>query len=93
MSAVRGLAAGMAGLALLEVAVAQKGAAGRVGGLFDAVAGVLSHWLDPNTALIPDLRSSSGQSVKHPPGTKVEANVYQTPRRLPGTPQPAIVPA
>jgi hypothetical protein len=93
MSAIRGLAAGMAGLALLEVAVAQKGAAGRVGGLFDAVAGVLDHWLDPNIALIPDLRGSSGQSVAHPPGTKVEANAYQTPRRLPATPTPPVLSA
>jgi hypothetical protein len=89
MSAARGLVAGVAGLALLEAIVSNNAAAGRVGGAFTLVAGVLSHWLDPNVALIPDLRKGTPSPFgQQPPGTVVSAQVYTTPRRVAATPKP-----
>lgn len=89
MSAVRGLIAGTAGLALLEAIVSNNAAAGRVGGAFELVAKVLSHWLDPNTPLIPDLRGGTPSPFgDQPSGTTTSAQIYQAPtRRLPATPQ------
>jgi hypothetical protein len=91
MSAARGFAGGVAGLSLLELVLSNKSATGRVSGVFGAFTGLLRHWLDPNIALIPDLRTNAPSGLA-PPGQKVEANVYTTPRRLPASPQPAKPP-
>ena len=52
--------AGVLALALLEVTVSSNAAAGRVGGLLDATASVVSHVLSPTVAAIPDLRTKGG---------------------------------
>lgn len=93
MSAASGIIGGVLGLALLEVVVSDQGTAGRVGGLFTTVSSVLSRWLDPSVALIPDLSGSTSSS------TQAEAIAYQapavggyqsTPRATAANPQPAI---
>lgn len=88
MSGWRGLAGGMAGLALLEVAVSNQQAAGRVGGVFDTAAHLLARWLDPNIPLIPDLRKGAANpfSGDNSPTPTASLPNYSTPRRLPAAP-------
>ncbi len=76
MSARGGLVTGLLGLTLLEVVVSNtNGAAGRVGGVFDAVAGIFKHWLDPSVPLIPDLSAKkSSSSSGSDPGHIIVAN-------------------
>lgn len=85
MSGVRGFVAGLMGLSLLEVITTnQHGEAGRVGGLFDVTASILSHWLDPYTPLIPDLRDGAA----NPFGDSIDpSNIVpkdQNPKPKPG---------
>ena len=54
------IAGGVLGLALLEVAVSSQAAAGRVGGLLDAVASIIARVLSPAVPAIPDLRKKGG---------------------------------
>ena len=55
--------AGVLGLALLEAATSSTKAAGRVGDLFDGVAGLISHALSPTVPAIPDLRHKGGAAT------------------------------
>jgi hypothetical protein len=57
---MRGVVAGVLGLALLDAAVSTQGAANRVGGLLGAVAKTIEHILSPTVAAIPDLRTHGG---------------------------------
>lgn len=56
----RSILSGVLGLALLDAAVSSQAAAGRVGGLLDGMASVISHVLSPTVAAIPDLRQHGG---------------------------------
>lgn len=84
MAAARGFVAGVVGLALLELTVSSKGAAGRVSGALGGLAGLLSAWLDPTVPLIPNLTGYGAGSVH------IEANAYTPPA---ATPRHATVPA
>jgi hypothetical protein len=97
MSALRGLALGTGGLALLEATVSSQAAAGRVGGAFAVVSTVLARWLDPYTPLVPNLTGNEASPFGNPPGTVTQANIANlgaglgssiyAPRRLAATPQ------
>jgi hypothetical protein len=54
---------GVLGLALLEATVSSTASAGRVGQLFDGVAGLVSHALSPSVPAIPDLRKRGGAAA------------------------------
>lgn len=80
MAAARGFVAGVIGLALLELTVSSKGAAGRVSGALGVVAGLLSAWLDPSRPLIPDLNPPPMPQADASGPTHTEANSYVPPR-------------
>lgn len=57
MGALRGIFAGVLGLALLQAVVSSTTSAGRVGGFMQGIASGVEHALDPNVPLIPDFRT------------------------------------
>lgn len=69
MSSLRGFVMGVGGLTLLDV-VTQKGPADRLGGAFGLVSKVLTHWLDPYTPLIPDLRQGDNSAFGNGPSQR-----------------------
>lgn len=99
MSGWRGLVGGVVALALLEVVVSNSQAAGRVGGLFNTTAQLLSRWLDPYTPLVPDLRKKDGQYVNPfgpngpAPGTPLATDKPSTSNAALSTPRRTAAPA
>lgn len=53
---------GVLALAFLEAALSSDAASGRVGQLFEGVAGLIAHVLSPTVPAIPDLRKPAGSA-------------------------------
>jgi hypothetical protein len=56
MGALRGMAAGVLGLSMLEVVVSSNAASNNASGLFTLATGTIRRLVDPSVPLIPDRR-------------------------------------
>lgn len=73
MSALRGLAAGVLSLSLLDALISTDRAANNASGLITVAAGGLRRLIDPTVPLIPDRRDKNNPTVTDP-ATRVVAN-------------------